>query len=39
LFGGGSEEEEKEPIVGLVYAYGSFYDQITYNTGGSLWLY
>lgn len=35
----GSGEEEKEPIVGLVYAYGSFYDQITSNTGGSLWLY
>lgn len=35
----GSGEEEKEPIIGLVYAYGPFYDQITHNTGGSLWLY
>lgn len=31
------EGEESEPIIGLVYAYGSFYDQIGYETGG-LWL-
>lgn len=35
----GSGEEESEPIVGLVYAYGSFYDQITYDTGGTVFLY
>lgn len=34
-----SGEEEKEPIIGLVYAYGSFYNQITHNTGGTIWLY
>ena len=39
LFGSSEPSEEKEPIIGLVYAYGSFYDQITHNTGGSLWLY
>ena len=37
LSGGG--EEESEPIVGLVYAYGSFYDKITYDTGGTVFLY
>lgn len=35
----GSGEGEKEPVIGLVYAYGSFYNQITHETGGSLWLY
>ena len=36
---GNGEGEEKEPVIGLVYAYGSFYNQITHETGGSLWLY
>ena len=35
----GGVEEESEPIIGLVYAYGSFYDQITYEVGGTVFLY
>ena len=33
----GGEEEDQEPIVGLVYAYGSFYDQVSSSVGGT-WL-